>query len=849
MTTAGEEWSCRMITGGKPIFFPYSSLCSSVYSQDGRYNIVILSHQVRVYYIATRQCIRSIDLELGDVVDCRINEWNTSQIYLFRSSGRVLIVNWKEKDKVSSISEVSIESSTPLLSVFAVTEDFFYFVMGKKDKKRFNSPHTRFIARVRKDGTDFKTITETRNVLKYSISTNSHKIAFLLNDSSVQLLDLSEIEDGVDIVQDDVEEDRAIVGDIIPYAHKSPITSIAISNNGVVALGSSTGVIQLLYGDPESKSSQSLLKWHIDQCTALCFTQDDSYLLSGGLEKVLVFWNLETTKTQFLPRLNGTISKIGLDPNRSDYYNLMLKTNSVVLDDPQEDSYEILAISAVDLVSRISINAIRPSFATNLRTSLLKTKKKLQKSNSRFDYAKLRHDYTSIFEVHPKTNALYFPQDAMIQAYDLVRNEQAFLQTAALILPIGKVRSERELLDPTISLISFTLDGEWMCTFEYVPSSGVDNLLSKDDIQYALKFWKYVESTSKSDSLNAGTLNNRGGFWELTTKILDPHGRSTSLVSLERAPMTYHQGLAFLTADSKGGMRIWRPRIPKEMYQSIKINGKSQQTAWTLRLSRPACAVMSDAVSTCWSDDGSLVLLSHENSIYAFESLSLEEIPDFQVPMLSGSRIRSLSLLDNNLIVLSKTRLCSFDLLSQKQTELLAEVNTTVGAKNLIAVNHAKKLICLAVNFYHFSGGELSLRSKILIFKPTEMKPVYEYIHSQGISSLRSFQDLFFFIDLDSRIGLLSLSLKGIDQDAFRSKIDLIDDMNKMLLDARTKAETNIAKDISNTNNDSISIPETDREERGAIKAIDVNGLQSIFDDADSVQIEALFERIVRATN
>ena len=47
-------------------------------------------------------------------------------------------------------------------------------------------------------------------------------------------------------------------------------------------------------------------------------------------------------------------------------------------------------------------------------------------------------------------------------------------------------------------------------------------------------------------------------------------------------------------------------------------------------------------------------------------------------------------MVNNNLIVLSKTRISSFDLITGELTSLVAKVNTTIGAKNLIAIDPIK---------------------------------------------------------------------------------------------------------------------------------------------------------------
>jgi len=50
--------------------------------------------------------------------------------------------------------------------------------------------------------------------------------------------------------------------------------------------------------------------WHAHEVKSLVFTVDGVYLLSGGLEGVLVMWQLETGKRNYLPRLGGQVVSI-----------------------------------------------------------------------------------------------------------------------------------------------------------------------------------------------------------------------------------------------------------------------------------------------------------------------------------------------------------------------------------------------------------------------------------------------------------------------------------------------------------------------------------------------------------
>jgi NET1-associated nuclear protein 1 (U3 small nucleolar RNA-associated protein 17) len=60
----------------------------------------------------------------------------------------------------------------------------------------------------------------------------------------------------------------------------------------------------------DDAASCATYHWHSNEVKALTFTVDGVYLLSGGLEGVLVFWQLETGKRNYLPRLGGAVFSI-----------------------------------------------------------------------------------------------------------------------------------------------------------------------------------------------------------------------------------------------------------------------------------------------------------------------------------------------------------------------------------------------------------------------------------------------------------------------------------------------------------------------------------------------------------
>ncbi|CUM63022.1 uncharacterized protein PRCAT00000584001 [Priceomyces carsonii] len=831
MTARTNSWSVQMLSGGGPVFSSESTMGASIFSSDGRYCFAFLEFQIRIYYVPTRQCIRTIDINMENIIGAVIDPSDENNIVIIKEDGDIIILNWKEKSSEPLVSTRKVEIHQSILSIILVKLDAIYVISGRKYKRAGNHAQKRTIYKISRDSLALEELCEIEEVLRFAVSLDCSKIAFLLSSNEIELVDMTQI---LKFQYVDHNDHTHLNGsalhvpklnrETIPFPFKSPVTSLAVSNSSAIAIGTAAGPIQVLYSGLITESTQRLLKWHIDQVKSLEFTPDGSYLLSGGLEKVLVLWQLETGETQFLPRLNGPIEKITIDNNKPDCYSLMLRVTSAnSSSNIEDDSFEILVLSSVDLVSRLTVSGVKPSFVNQVKATISKTRKKYSKFPDTFDCSKVRYDYSCVFEVHPKTKELYFPNGASLQAYDLVKNEQSFVQNTAHVIPTGKVRSEMKIPDPSVHFVSFTADGGWMCTFDSVSNFEVDNLFSKDDMQYTLKFWKYIDTQSTSDTNDL--VNDKGGYWELVTKIVDPHGNSSPILSLKPVPLSFNNGLGYLTADDKGGLRLWVPLFPKEVYQTGKGN-KLQQIAWRLRKSKIGGVVSSDAVDVCWSNDASIIFLGHECSISSINAFTFEEISPRR--SLTGSRIRSLSLLDHHLIILSKNNILSYNVLKDEEDALAAKFNTNVGARNLIAIDPINKLVCLIGNYYSTKNDSLILSSKIMIFHPNQLKPLFIYHYEKGISSVRSINSSFVFVDVTARVGLIA----GNDGSEFKNDISSI----------FVKPSAGIVHENTTKRNLQVSSDEALESN----KIVDINTFQPVFDNIEGVQIETLFDRIIK---
>lgn len=451
----------------------------------------------------------------------------------------------------------------------------------------------------------------------------------------------------------------------------------AVSDQGLLAVGGSSGVIDVYYGQKSIRA----LKWHLEGVAAMSFSLNGEYLISGGSERVLVFWQMETNKQQFLPRLDGSIMGIATN-NTSTLYGITLGTGQLVV------------LSAVDLVSRLQVCGVRVNFA------------KLPDKRKR----KAAGDYTAHMRINPNSRQFYFLSgNSQVQAYNSVRDEQDSVLALAPSLPIGKVRSERDISEPEATLLEFSADGTWMVT--------VDRDLDK----FNLKFWRQGAS----------------GSWELETRIQDPHGREKPPICLERHP----REPIFTSASSDGEVRLWQYRNQK----------------WSLRRIIPGFALKTTAVSLAWAPDGSVLALGFDTSVFVIDPTLFVVVN--RLPNFLGARVRRLIFGGGPWLVgLSKSRLCVWNLVQGKQCWAIALSSPAHGGR-LIAADPARQRLALAVN--HWTTA-LVVQSRIVIFDLASPIPIDFLTHQHAVGAIECVPNsqTFAFVDV---LGVISY-LGGVEK-------------------------------------------------------------------------------------
>ncbi|KAK9469184.1 quinon protein alcohol dehydrogenase-like superfamily [Lipomyces arxii] len=737
--------------------------CAPVFSEDHRYLAVLTSLELRLYSFPARQCVARVHIDNAYLAvdmyvprNAGVSKEGYPKIWIATRYGTCVFVDWEsEVLKVVKLNQLSVHRIHKIISI---NDDNFLLAVSE-------TLHDSNISIVHISNGKVASLFDIDNVKRLSVSHTKSHVIFL---STVQEnpKKLSTAMERITVLKVVDDEQAYCVSAIIERTRN--VSTIAVADNGIVAVGLATGVIELFYPTSSDESPGKLdyrqssksyivrtFKWHLDPVRALSFSLDGNYLLSGGNEKVLLFWQLETGNVQFLPRLPGPITDIVVD-NSSTTYALCLGNNF----------NEIVVLASTDLDARLRITSINARYSnlppmsqarstisskdTFLTSSSLKLLNLNKEGVREREYVSTAtNSGVPSFAIFPtfvqKTNSLKSPSfwylpaltDAQIQIFDPAKGEQVAVQSVARTLQLGKVLFEESIPDPVVTQFVLSSSSQWMATVDETKTQPIDNLLSKLDVQINLKFWS--NDSEKDDSQLS---------WKLNSQIHSPHGPNVPVAALVAAPESYYQGKAFITACHGGGLRLWRPKFPKVQTRQVEWSARHiLDPNYSYEISRSSPMFDSESeralpdVSLAWATDGSIVAIGSGLDVYivAVPTRSTDSLG--VVKMLSGvisSPVRGLGFMSTSFIILTESGVTVYNILTADVAWSVGLGSTPKGSQSMITFG--RETFCLAINFANMSDSAPThaMVSNLYVFSPASPVPIFVHRHQRPISAVHS---------------------------------------------------------------------------------------------------------------
>ncbi|KAK9812065.1 hypothetical protein WJX73_002618 [Symbiochloris irregularis] len=358
-----------------------------------------------------------------------------------------------------------------------------------------------------------------------------------------------------------------------PFLHihaTKAITCATISPDGeVLATGDATGRIRIYRqllpavlaaaGHPPCTTWH----WHAHRVSCLTFGLDGAYLLSGGVEAVLVMWQMSTGQRSFLPRLGGPITSI-----------------TPCVHDPAK-----FVLCQADNTIRI-VNTATQSLETNIFG--------LQPPPRGLDHAAAL--------LLPGSGELAIAvSNASMQLYDLQRdrhsallqvaprNTVSFTEDDSLSTRRASAAESSTSSEPLVAFAAASWDGSTLATVHCTPDAST----------YGGQLWT-LQLWDKREGISSGSQR-----FELNSLISQPHrGAVTALA--------HHPTIHMLaTTGQEGELRLWERHRKRKAPGVAAAGGHS--TSWHCR--SVASHRGEPMHAAAFSSDGSLLAASSPGAI------------------------------------------------------------------------------------------------------------------------------------------------------------------------------------------------------------------------------------------
>jgi NET1-associated nuclear protein 1 (U3 small nucleolar RNA-associated protein 17) len=529
-----------------------------VLTPDEQYLFVGVETSVQVYSVATSRLFRVLEVGSGDsVVGYRLSSTNHDRLHIITLSGSVSEWDWHSNKQVAHW-----DTAPRIIAVDIVYDS--------------SSSDTLFSIRKRKDGKRELAVTSLNNEKPKStviLETNAKIDNFRVCDDFLVVYGGACVFLGTPCSTQGSESHKFMWKEV---KLATTVTCVDIWGAGPefdLALGGADGSI-LIYHILGStiKNPPRRLHWHRDPVTAVRWSKDGNYVLSGGHESVMVLWQLDTSRKQFLPHLSSPICSIVVSESGNSYAVKLADNRVVVL-----SAKELQPISTI----------------TSLQVARLANKCKT---------------VAAVHPQHPEQLLLTVPAShqltqegitsasaSVLQTYDIRSgvhiSRQALARTNATTLNIGPDGSH--ILTPDIKHLSISEDGKWMATIDSWSPNPEDvevlDITTNQMPEVYLKFWRWDEPSS---------------LWQLVTRIDSPHqptGESATALNIASRPDSHE----FATTGSDGLLRLWRRvSLPKKPAETWKCRNTLDLKGYL-----PANCLLRSA-SVCFSEDGSVLAVS-----------------------------------------------------------------------------------------------------------------------------------------------------------------------------------------------------------------------------------------------
>lgn len=492
--------------------------------------------------------------------------------------------------------------------------------------------------------------------------------------------------------------------------HGSGSVDLAIGESGGSIL-IYQNVLSTLFGKDTSdkRFSPRKLHWHRGSVNTVRWSKDGNYIISGGQESVMVLWQLDTGRKQFLPHLSSPICNIVVSTSGSSYV-VKLADNSVMILSTRE-------LQPFSTITGLQLNPeISGGFMESSKGSIV-AKLHPQQPERLIVAVPASHQLAQNQHSHQPSNA------AVLQTYDIRANcnisRQALARTNATTLSVSPEGSQ--IVAPNVKHLDIVHDAKWLATVDtWVPHpqdvealerSSNSNTVTTLRPEVFLKFWKWVPS---SDT------------WELVTRVDGPHfseNHHSDVIGLTSRPGAHE----FATLGSDSALRFWCPTAKYRSGLKAKDQQDQPMNTWKCRgivdlkgyLETHRNSAL-DAACMSFSEDGSVLAVCLPSTSAANDGVVLLidarncSVHYQRTGVFLGNPC-STNFLGSHLVIASTHSVSVWNTVDDvvKTIQSSESVDSPAGNSQLIAVNARTKSLAIVTSSSHKKRRKVRFQIKI----------------------------------------------------------------------------------------------------------------------------------------
>ncbi|XP_038079160.1 WD repeat-containing protein 75-like [Patiria miniata] len=403
-----------------------------VFSSDSKYVFVASGYTVKVFNVASGDCVRQLRGHDGEVTGVVVNPQNKLQVFTSSTDGTI-----NQWDYMDSVLLKTLYVRSPIHGLFAhpaIPDYLFATTFDEKSDKKSRLKLVK-IAIPKMAGT---CVDVQDKFLLGNVLAGDKGIAFGVGGEFIATVKGNTLKI---LFMEDLSLKKL-------SPDKTPLTCVACHPvDYCIAVGDEKGRISI-WRNFHKKERRALEHWHSLRVEDLCYSPEGSVLYSVGHECTLVEWQHESLQKKFLPRQGAPINHVTCSPN-SQQRALSLMTNAILIQSHQKTTQTVQGLV------HTNFNRRREGY---LPTGLV---------------------------IDPHTRALVTNgMVGQLQFYQLEEDRLLFSLDITGENYISPADLGHPLMHTEVEKVTFDLRGEWMATVE-----------RRDDKQTSpemrLKFWQF----------------------------------------------------------------------------------------------------------------------------------------------------------------------------------------------------------------------------------------------------------------------------------------------------------------------------------------------------------------------